>query len=265
MADVPVPVGRVVAKRAGGFSLIEIIVAIALLSLLAGAMAPVALQQVTARRIASTRATLDALVEGMVGAPGSDAFGYVGDMGSLPPTLEDLNSAVGKPPYAFGAPGVGFGYAGPYAPRVRAGTSNFFVDAWDVRLQYNGTAQVRSAGPDRNFGNADDLVAPPAPAATTGNLVVRVLGAPNTGDPAQTLAASEADVFVSRANAGNFQEIPLVEPVGGPGPWTLAGLHIGHHGLRAVGTGAYGGAGTVRDFVTVRGGTATVTLTLEQP
>ncbi|MGH0029908.1 MAG: type II secretion system protein [Myxococcota bacterium] len=252
-------------RRRGGFSLIEIMVVIAMLSLLAGALAPAAIQQLEQQRRAKTRATLEQLATALVGRPGSDDFGYLGDMGGLPPTLEDLNSAAGKPAYAFGAPGIGYGYAGPYAPTLRPGTANVFVDAWDLPFQFAGAAQVRSAGPDRTFGNADDLVEPAAAPPTTAALVVRVLGLPSGGGPVETLAAPDANVFVSRSNAGSYQEVAMVEPAGGPGPWTSTGLHLGHHGLRVVGTGSWASAGTLRDVATLHRGTTVLSVTLVQP
>jgi hypothetical protein len=96
-------------------------------------------------------------------------------------------------------------------------------------------------------------------------VVVNVFGVPNTGDPAQQLAATEADVFIARANNGSFAETALAEPVGGPGPFTTTNVHIGHHGLRVVGGGTYAGAATVRSVTTLRGGTIAANVTLVQP
>ncbi len=253
-------------RRSSGFSLIEIMVVIAVISILAGAMAPIGLQQITAARTKATRSSLRQLSNAMTGDSARGDFGYLGDMGGLPATLEDLNSAAGKPAYQIAPPGIGFGYNGPYVATLRLGTAGRFVDAWDMPFSFNrGGAQVTSLGPDRVLGNADDLSWPPAPLAIRGTLLVRVLGVPNTGDPASPLANADADVFVSLSNDGRLQEVRMVDPASGPGPWSVANLAFGHHGVRVVGRGGYAGAAQVRDVVSTRSGTAVITLTLAQP
>jgi prepilin-type N-terminal cleavage/methylation domain-containing protein len=253
-------VARPPARR--GFTLIEVLVAITLLSLLAGALAPLGIRSLRAAQLEKTRTRMDSLLGSMAGDPAQGDFGYLGDMGRLPGSLADLNDPTGKPAFVVDTnDGMGYGWAGPYAPTVAAAGASV-VDAWSLALQYDGvTAQLRSAGPDRQFATADDLVRPFVPFGTVGNLVVTVLGVPNTGDPAEQLDASRADVFVASSVAGVRGE----QLMGGGGPFSANGLHLGLHGLRVVGAGSYSGAAVVRDVVSIKRGSTHRTLVLAQP
>jgi prepilin-type N-terminal cleavage/methylation domain-containing protein len=250
------------AAQSRGFSLIEVVVAIALISILAGALAPLGIRSVRAAQLEKTRTRMDTLVRAMAGDPAQGDFGYLGDMGRLPAALVDLNDPTGQPALAVDAnDGVGYGWGGPYAPAIAARGAPV-VDAWSLALQYDGvTAQLRSAGPDRQFATADDLIRPFTAPSTGGNLVVTVLGVPNTGDPAEQLDASRVDVFVASSVSGVRTEALM----GGGGPFSATSLHLGLHGLRAVGTGSYGGAPVVRDVVSIKRGATLRTLVLEQP
>lgn len=263
MAD---PESRAGIAERDGFSLIEVIAVMAIMSLMVGALAPMTLQQLTRERVESTRAGMTKLFAAMSGDADRLDFGYVGDMGALPPTLEDVNSAAGKPAYAIDLNDrVGYGYNGPYAYDIVPAAGNRFVDAWNVPLRYlAGVAQITSAGPDRIFGNADDLVVPINSPAVQGDLVIRILGLPNSGDPAVALSSAEAVVWVAASLSGSRQETQLVGPAG-PGPWLATGLHLGHHALRAQGTGTYLGAAQLRDVVRIGRGTTLATMTLVQP
>ena len=93
------------------------------------------------------------------------------------------------------------------------------------------------------------------------DLVVTVLGLPNTGGPAEQLDATRVDVWVATSSGGFRTEIAA----SGGGPFQATGLHLGLHGIRAEGTGTYTGAPFVRDVVTIKRGTTSATLVLEQP
>jgi len=249
------------SKARAGFSLIEILVAISLIAIVAGALAPAGIRSLRAAQAEKTRARMDAALRGLIGDPERGDFGYLGDLGALPASLNDLNDGAGKPAYALNATdGVGYGWAGPYAPTLAiAGVA--LVDAWGMPFQYTGSAQLRSAGPDRAFASADDLVRPPLALATTGNLVVTVLGIPSGGGTPIQLDTARVDVFVASSNAGVRNEQALA----GAGPYTATNLHLGLHALRAVGLGAWAGAPVVRDVVAIKRGASSRTLVLEQP
>jgi prepilin-type N-terminal cleavage/methylation domain-containing protein len=246
-----------------GFALIELIVAISIMSLLAAAIAPAALRQLDAGRRRATREQMEALVRGMVGEPASGDFGYLGDMGALPATLEDLNGT--GPAYVIDAnDGIGAGFDGPYAPRAIADSGGVFVDAWGSSYDYDGaTARITSPGPDHVLGSADDILVPSSPLPTSGSLSVTVLGIPNTGNPAYPLDASMVSVRVSSAVNGVRQEQAMS---GGNPVFSLSGLHAGLHGVRVVILdAAWSGAGPLRDVAEIRRGTRSMRLALVQP
>ena len=249
----------------GGFSLLEILVALVLLSILAGATAPLAMQHVRTQRLRTTLDRMSRIVAGMVGDPARRGHGYVGDMGGLPANLADLNTRGVQPLFAVDPnDGIGTGYNGPYVPQTGAAGAAF-VDAWGTAFAYVvGVAQISSAGPDRQFGTADDLVVPDAAPVATGNVVVTLTGIPNDGSPSCALGEDDADVFVARSNAGARVEDQVFGPVGSGGPFVGGAVHNGLHGVRVTGDGDFVGA-TVRDVVEVRGGSSRLRLSLIQP
>jgi type II secretory pathway pseudopilin PulG len=241
------------------------VVVLVLVSLLAGAAAPLVSQQIQSQRQRLTQERMRRVVTGMVGDPREGGHGYLGDLGALPPTLDDLNTRGAQPVYVIDPnDGVGAGYNGPYVPQ--AGPAGVpFTDGWGIAFQYAvGVAQLTSAGGDRAFGTADDLVYPDAPTVTTGNLTVSVTGFPNDGGTACLLGEDEADVFVASSVNGTRAEAQIPGPAGTGGPFIGAGLHNGFHGVRAVGQADWAGS-AVRDVVEIRRSTAQLRLTLVQP
>jgi prepilin-type N-terminal cleavage/methylation domain-containing protein len=253
-----------VPHAGAGFSLLEIVVALVLLSLLAGATAPLAARQIRSQRLRTTQERMKRVVAGMVGDPLSGGHGYLGDLGELPPTLDDLNTRDTKPLYSIDPnDGVGAGYNGPYVPQ--AGPAGVpFSDAWGIPFQYAGAAQLTSAGADRAFGTADDLVYPDAATVTTGNLTVTVSGLPNDGGLSCLLGEDEVDVFVASSSSGTRVEVQIPGPAGAGGPFVGTGLHNGFHGVRVAGQADWAGS-TLRDVVEVRRSTVQLRVTLTQP
>ena len=99
---------------------------------------------------------------GMVGKPGDGRFGFVGDIGRLPASFQELAQPGGLPAYTTSTTrGIGMGWRGPY---VNIGTSanDYLTDAFGRAYTGASSGQVRSAGPDGVAGNADDIVYPPA-------------------------------------------------------------------------------------------------------
>jgi prepilin-type N-terminal cleavage/methylation domain-containing protein len=163
-----------------GFTLIELAASLGILSLLVtGTIYLISLELDTARQ-SETIAKVTMLKRAMVGDPrivtkeSRTDFGYVGDMGSLPPALTDLWVRGAKPAFTFdNAKKTGAGWAGPYIPVVGPleNSAALVLDAWGNGITYSigiGTsattgqqyqARIISPGPDAAVGNADDLTA----------------------------------------------------------------------------------------------------------
>ncbi len=147
-----------------GFTLIEIIVSMAILSILAGVMVPLVYRTWESNEIATTRARMADLKVAIAGAPElyqqgvRTHYGFVGDIGALPATLDDLLIDSGAWP----------GWRGPYLGGGFNSTT-YKLDAWSNPIAYTEhvpplivageevAATLRSSGPDRTFGTADDI------------------------------------------------------------------------------------------------------------
>jgi general secretion pathway protein G len=132
--------------RAPGFTLIEVVIVIAILAVLAGAAVPMASKFFDSRARAATR---DELVE-LTGA----AERYFEDTGRLPASAAAL----------LANPGVA-GWAGPYlsagGTEPWSGAAEPEVDAWARAYRFSATGAstlvLASAGADGAFGDANDL------------------------------------------------------------------------------------------------------------
>ncbi len=134
-----------------GFTLIELVIVI----IITGILATVAVRELSTSietaKYEHTMNELNALAEAIVGNPqmyeqgGRISFGYVGDVGSLPPNLDALVTNPG-----------GFAtWDGPYV-NVGITPDEFKRDGWDVAYIYIDTL-IRSTG---SGSNIDKLFAP---------------------------------------------------------------------------------------------------------
>src|SRR3990172_7135687 len=112
-----------------GMSLIELIIILAVLATLITLFVPSTVQQLTAARWNSTLDEMEALHSALIGDPDLIAqglrsdFGYLGDMGDLPATLDDLVVQDGQPVYTFdSSKGSGLAGRGPTSRWGRAAT-----------------------------------------------------------------------------------------------------------------------------------------------
>ncbi len=247
--------------RPHGFTLIEILIVLAAISILAGALTPLVVHQMVRARLDDTSERMVRLLDGMVGQPRDDRFGYVGDMGGLPGTLEDLVTPGSQATFAQTGYGFGLGWNGPYVTETGPG-GDITRDGWGTAFDYTSAqAQVRSAGPDRVLGNGDDLVYPAVPPPTTGLLIVTVLGIPNGISAAVPLTSAEASVSVSVSDTGTLDTAALA----GSGPfYTSSPIHAGVHAVVVQGIGSYAGASST-EVVEVSPGNTALTVTLVQP
>jgi prepilin-type N-terminal cleavage/methylation domain-containing protein len=242
------------AGPASGFTLIELVVVIAVLGILAAAVSPAIVQQLVDSRIQATQEETRALYTGMVGTPDGNSFGFVGDMGRLPASFTELAQRGGLAVYTTNTVrSIGVGWRGPY---VNMGTSatDYLVDAWGHAYTGAATGQARSAGPDGVANTPDDIVYPPAPPVIGGTVTVTVKTTMN-GKTVVDPPGYRVDLYY----ASNGVQNALSDTAG---PFSFTNVPLGVHALRVVKT-ANPGAGTkvAEDTIVVRpNGTAAAEL-----
>jgi prepilin-type N-terminal cleavage/methylation domain-containing protein len=247
--------------REDGFTLVEILIAMAMLSILAGAIAPLVVREMGRTRRNDTSERMLQLLDGMVGRPQEGFFGYVGDMGELPDSLQDLVQRGSQPAFTQTSYGFGVGWNGPYVSETGP-LGDPTQDAWGTAFDYDNTqAQVRSAAADHALGTGDDLVYPAVSSQTSGILTVTVLGIPSGTSTTVPLSSSEATGSVTISNAGSLGTVNLA----GSGPfYTSSAIHTGFHAVVITGIGSYSGTSATQVVQMLPGNTA-LTMTLVQP
>ncbi len=137
--------------RQGGFTLIEIVVLLAVISILAGALAPLMAQKVDQARTEATETRLERLAEAL--------REYHLDVTDFPADTGNAAADLGQ----LAANGAGAsGWDGPYITQNSFAT-DYALDGWDMPLQYRhtpgtATATLTSAGRDHTFASADDII-----------------------------------------------------------------------------------------------------------
>ncbi len=242
--------------RRGGFSLIEEIVVIAVISILAAMAVPYAAKLIDRSKEEATRTEMETIYNAIMGDPKIPTGGFFGDVGRLPNNLDQLYNRTAPPlpappqgPAGGGTLGVKVGWYGPYVNTGFAALG-YQTDAWGRNYVYNspGNGQIRSYGPDGVPGPppnyADDIIYPSNPlTVTTGRLTVNLFVWDNTtgvfvanpqttsGFPAMTSA-----VRFYYSNNGNETILPVnIPPTTGGGPYTFFGnsIHPGPHAVWA--------------------------------
>ncbi|MFQ5863293.1 MAG: carboxypeptidase regulatory-like domain-containing protein [Candidatus Brocadiales bacterium] len=161
-------------NKKGGFTLIEIIVVIGIVAAIAGAMTPLTIKMIGARREQAARGELDTIKKAIIGEARATkhgeefTFGFVGDIGNVPASLDRLKTIGTLPAFSFDTTKkMGAGWNGPYIMEKFGG--DFKLDPWGTEYSYSTTpgtntdlgvdylATITSAGPDRTSGTSDDL------------------------------------------------------------------------------------------------------------
>ena len=166
-------------KRTAGFSLMETIALLIILTIAVTALAPAMYRIVAGRKAKDTREHMEAIYKGIVGVPDEGYFGFVGDLGQLPAKLEELLDAGDLPAQSLDTVGkVGVGWDGPYVTLTRQDTlTDAWGNAYDLGAKFPG--QVRSAGPDGEMDTDDDIVHPSQGPKYYGTLRIELM---NDGD-----------------------------------------------------------------------------------
>ncbi len=166
-----------------GFTMVELVVVIAIIAILAALITPIGVNQLAQARADACREELANLKKAIAGDPalvenGSrSSFGFVGDLGTLPRanlgalglgtnnTLGDLLTQNGLPGWSGPPPAntIWFGWRGPYISDIRDpwGNDYHFAAAWPATpFTFNdlpaALATITSLGPDGTLGTDDD-------------------------------------------------------------------------------------------------------------
>ena len=150
------------AKYRDGFTLLEIIVVVGIISLMVGILVPMLYRVWESSEIDTTKERISDLKIAMAGDPNlmqngvRTHFAFVGDIGQLP-MPESLQDLVQQPTW------VTNNWNGPYLPRG-FDPNDYATDAWGTLIHYTPSGgpgelmELRSYGPDRSPGNSDDIV-----------------------------------------------------------------------------------------------------------
>lgn len=130
-----------------GFSLFEMVIVLALISLISGAVAPALGTMVDSKSRRVTKLEMEQVAEGVIR--------YFQDTFTLPPNVQELITSTAS------------GWAGPYLQGTFddpiSGNNGYLVDAWSQLYTFGivgNVLTITSRGKDGVAGNADDLTLP---------------------------------------------------------------------------------------------------------
>ncbi|MBI4008409.1 MAG: hypothetical protein HY354_07900 [Planctomycetes bacterium] len=186
-------------------------------------------QQTNAQRESETRKEMKEIYEAIMGNPETGTFGYVGDMGTPPASLNDLVVNPGTS-FAFtGTNGVKIGWNGPY---INAGhdLESYKKDAWGNDYAIVSGYQIRSNGSDGIADTPDDIVFPSKPLNSfDGFLALKV--------PKGGVLCEESDIsaIVHYSNNGLEDTLTAVfDPIKTEYSYYVSDAIPLHHGIHAV-------------------------------
>lgn len=205
-----------------GFTLIELVIVIVVIGILASLAVRSGFESAEDAKFESTLHEMESIGRAIVGDPDlynsgkRTSFGYVGDVGALPSSLDDLVSG----------PGGFASWNGPYL--TAAGTDDHKLDAWGQLYNYSGGVTLISSGSGSNitksFGSA---------VADFTNNTVRgtILDAQNI-PPGPVYKDSVIVTIRYPDGAGGTTSLSAFPD--NSGAYSFAGLPIGNHTLSAV-------------------------------
>ncbi|MDF1544885.1 MAG: prepilin-type N-terminal cleavage/methylation domain-containing protein [bacterium] len=212
-----------------GYSLFELVIVIVIISILATVTLKSLKSSVEVARVSETKAELDRLATAIAGDPKlvtagvRTSFGYVGDVGALPPNLEALISNPG-------------GYAtwdGPYLRdefynSTSASAYSFTIDAWGAPYSYTGSVTINSSGGGSNITRA---IANSGAELLSNNLHLTITD--SDGSPPGNSYKDSVRVIVTYPDGSGSYSTPVSFPAS-DGSVQVDSLPIGSHLVQLV-------------------------------
>jgi prepilin-type N-terminal cleavage/methylation domain-containing protein len=205
-----------VCLKSTGFTLIEMVVVIAILAVAAGAMAPLAVKMIDSSRQDTTQKRQQLIYQAIMGDPAVHGAGFLSDIGRIPGgNLAELAVQGALPSYAVQACGVGMGWRGPYLLESVDSTGQP-LDGWGTPMDF-ANGQIRSAGPDQLMNTvADNLYYPLTPITANninGSAIIEVVAMDtSTTQPVYVPAGGQATIYY--AQDGVMQSSTAVSATG---------------------------------------------------
>ncbi|TFB13518.1 prepilin-type N-terminal cleavage/methylation domain-containing protein [Candidatus Marinimicrobia bacterium MT.SAG.4] len=142
------------SRRRDGFTLMELIVVMALLGILTSVGINIVLRTLEAQKADSTLLEMETIKRAIAGDPsliinGRRAdFGYYGDMGIMPATLTDLITQGSQPALTNDTTYfIIYGWGGPYLSKSFEGESNTAIeDSWRNAYIYSNSKTINASG-----------------------------------------------------------------------------------------------------------------------
>ncbi len=207
-----------------GFTLIELVMVIIIVGVLAGVAMKSMDSAIQTGRIESTKSELEQLATAMVGNPnlisnGSRTdFGYVGDIGSLPPNLDAL--VIQPTGYTT--------WKGPYIRNTfNQASEDYKRDSWNTLYGYNGGVTIVSTGSGSNITKQFANAAPDVTSNTIQGAVVDALSNP------PGTQSSSVNITITYPNGSGSMTTATIHPSNN-GNYNISGIPIGIRTLMTV-------------------------------
>lgn len=210
-------------KSNSGFTLIELVIIIVIVGIITAVAVIQMSTSLDTTKTENTKSELDELAFAMAGNPALTSngartdFGYVGDVGGLPPNLD----ALAQNPGGFGT------WRGPYIDRANSTSDEYKKDGWGVNYTYSDTL-IRSTGSGVNI----DKIFAPNRVDLLSNTVKGFVVDANHSMPG-TIYDDSLVLRLTIPNGSGGTSVASVNP-DSRGNFTFNNIPIGNHTLSAI-------------------------------